>query len=264
MTSRKLRLTNQRRAAIAEKVLNQGMARVIDLAKHFSVSEVTIRNDLEILEQDGHLRRDHGGATAIQSTRVVKSLLRVYERARQWSAEKQRIGRAAAELVEPGDTIIIDAGTTAVEMVPWLNQISQLTIVTNALNVALKVGTATNSQHQLIFLGGMFHHESSSNLGPLTLHNLSEISVQKLFLGTQAFDLHHGLTDSTMEIAQVKRAMIRAAEQVILLTDSSKWDHSGFSKVAPLEEIDTLITDTGFPASARPSVERLGVKLIQV
>lgn len=262
MASLKPRLTNQRRVAIAEKVLNQGMARVIDLARDFSVSEVTIRNDLEILERDGHLLRDHGGATAIKSGRIVKSLVGVDERATQHLEQKQNIGRAAATLVNEGDNIIIDAGTTAVEMTPWLAGISPLTIVTNAINVALKIGAANSARQELILLGGTFHRESSSNLGPLTVHNLDEIAVQKLFLGTQALDLPHGLTDSTMEIAQVKRAMIRAAQRVILLTDSSKWDQSSFSKVAPLEEIDTLITDSAFPVAARAALEKLGVEVI--
>ena len=88
--------------------------------------------------------------------------------------------------------------------------------------------------------------------------------MQKLFLGTQAFDLDHGLTDSTVEIAQMKRAMIRAARQVILLTDSSKWGRTGFIKVAPLTEIDTIITDTKLPAEARTAIERLGIELILV
>lgn len=262
MPPQKPRLTNQRRVAIAEKVLDQGMARVIDLAKHFSVSEVTIRNDLEILERDGHLLRDHGGATAIQSSRIVKTLLRVDERATHYLERKQRIGKTAAGLVGPGDTIILDAGTTTIQMTPRLAEISSLTVVTNALNIALKIGSVSSIRQELILLGGTFHRESSSNLGPLTVHNLGEIIVHKLFLGTQAFDLQHGLTDSTMEIAQVKRAMIRAAQQVILLTDSSKWDHSGFSKVAPLEEVDTLITDSAFPVPARAALEQLGVKVI--
>lgn len=117
---------------------------------------------------------------------------------------------------------------------------------------------------RLMCLGGMFHAESGSMVGPLAEHALDELTVQKLFLGAQALDLEHGMTDSTTEIAQVKRAMLRSARQVILLADSSKWGRSGFIKVAPLSEVDTIITDEGLPAETRAAVERLGIELVIV
>ena len=255
-------MTQQRRARIAELVREHGVVRVGELADQFAVSEVTIRNDLVRLERDGHLARDHGGATAIDESKRVTSLLRVDERATQQMDEKRRIAQAAAKFVAPGDTIILDAGTTVVELARLLSKVSPLTVVTNALNVAMEIGTA--SEARLILLGGTFHRESSSTVGPLAEHNLTELVVQKLFLGTQAFDLEHGLTDSTSEIAQAKRAMIRAARQVILLTDSSKWSHAGFIKVSPLAELDTIITDEGLPAEARDAIQRLGIELIVV
>jgi DeoR family transcriptional regulator of aga operon len=134
--------------------------------------------------------------------------------------------------------------------------------VTNALNVALTIGAATKAQ--VIFLGGSLSREASSTVGPLAEQTLTNLAVQKVFLGTQALDLESGLTDTTLEIAQVKRAMIKAARQVFLLADSSKWDQTGFIKVAQLEEIDALISDEKFPASARTAVERLGIRLILV
>jgi DeoR/GlpR family transcriptional regulator of sugar metabolism len=176
--------------------------------------------------------------------------------------QKRRIAQAAAALIAPGDTIIMDAGTTAVEMVAALTSIKPLTVVTNALNVALELGA--RSEAHVVLLGGTLNRESSSTLGPIAEHNLDQLVVQKLFLGTQAMNLEHGLTDSTIEIAQVKRAMIRNARQVILLTDSSKWDMVGFTKVAPLSEIDTIICDTGLPEEARAAIQHLGVELVLV
>lgn len=117
---------------------------------------------------------------------------------------------------------------------------------------------------QVILLGGMLSREASSTVGPLTEQTLAELSVGKVFLGTQALDLADGLTDTTLEIAQTKRAMIKAARQVILLADSAKWDHTGFIKVAPLAEVDVLISDQKFPAKARAAVEQLGVRLVLV
>lgn len=255
-------MTQQRRLRISELVLEHGVVRVGDLASQFGVSEVTIRNDLMRLEREGLLIRDHGGAILKEEAKRVTSLLRVEERAGQRGEEKRRIAQAAAAYVKAGDTIILDAGTTVVELASRIADITPLTVVTNALNVAMEIGTTSDAR--LIFVGGTFNRESSSTVGALTEHNLTELVVQKLFLGTQAFDLDHGLTDSTSDIAQAKRAMIRCAKQVILLTDSSKWSRAGLIKVAPLSEIDIIICDDQLPVEARVAIERLGIELILV
>ena len=252
----------QRRAQIAELVRQTGAMRVTDLAARFQVSEVTIRNDLMQLEKQGLVIRDRGGALPLGHPRELTSLLAVEQRAHLHIAEKRRIARAAAQLVSAGDTIIMDAGTTVVEMAPHLAGIASLTVVTNALNVALEVSTKCDAR--VILAGGNFSRESSSTLGSVTEQTLGELIVQKAFLGTQAFDFEHGLTDTTMEIAQVKRAIIRAARRVILLTDSSKLGQSGFIKVAPLTAVQTLITDDALPAEARPSLEKAGIELTLV
>lgn len=254
-------MTGHRRARIVEQVQREGSVRVADLAQRFDVSEVTIRSDLVILEREGRLLRDRGGALAKGSHHFVTSLLGVDQRASLHLDKKRRIGAAAARRVVAGDAILIDAGTTAVEIARLLTQISPLTVVTNALNVALELGAAAGQR--LILLGGTFNRESSSTVGSLTEQGLAELSVQKLFLGTQAFDAN-GLTDSTMEIAQAKRAMIRSARQVILVTDSSKWGTTSLTKVAPLTELDTIITDTDLPADARKEIEALGIELVLV
>ncbi len=242
-------MTQHRRRQILDLVKAEGSAQVANLARTFGVSAVTIRNDLAQLEKRGELLRDRGGAITASSSRQVKHLLGLSERAALNLPAKERIGKAAAQLVQPGDTIIMDAGTTVVEMAAHLSAISPLTIVTNALNVALTSGSVTDAQ--IIVLGGMLSREASSTVGPLAEQTLATLAVQKVFLGTQACDLESGLTDTTLEIAHVKRAMIKAAKQVILLVDSTKWDQTGFIKVAPLDEVDVLISDENFPASAR-------------
>lgn len=133
-------------------------------------------------------------------------------------------------------------------------------LVTNGINVMLEL--SRHKDLRLICLGGSFHPESGSMVGPLAEEALAKLTIQKLFLGTQALDLEHGLTDSTMEIAQVKWAMIRAARQVVLVTDASKWGHAGFIKVAPLADIDTLIVDAALPDDARAAIEQLGIELV--
>lgn len=253
-------MTQHRRRQILDLVKSDGSAHVTTLARTFGVSTVTIRNDLAKLEKAGELLRDRGGAITAPAPRQVKHLLGLNERATLNLEAKQRIGKAAAQLVQPGDTIIMDAGTTVVEMAPHLAAIRPLTVVTNALNVALTVGTATDAQ--VILLGGMLSREASSSVGPLAEQTLADLTVQKVFLGTQALDLEDGLTDTTLEIAQVKRAMIKAAKQVILLADSSKWNHTGFIKVAQLAEVDVLISDQKLPETARTAIERFGIQLI--
>jgi len=253
-------MTLQRRIKIAELVKARGAARVSELAAEFNTSEVTIRGDLTQLEAEGHLIRDHGGAIA--SDRQVSALLAVEERAQIHIDHKRRIARAAAGLVKPGDTILMDAGTTVVEMAPYLAETKGLSVVTYALNVALQIGARTSAQ--VLILGGTLNRDSSSALGPITERQLADLKVQKLFLGTQALDLDQGLTDTTIEIAQVKQRMIDAAREVILLCDSSKWGTTGFIKVSSLTAINTIITDEGLPASARAAIESLGLKLITV
>lgn len=253
-------MTRQRRIKIAELVNQRGAVRVSELAREFKTSEVTIRNDLALLQSEGRLVRDRGGA--ICADREITSLLAVDERAQLRIDEKRRIAQAAAALVNSGDTIIMDAGTTVVEMAPWLAGVKGLTVVTNALNVTLQMGVKTDAH--ILLLGGSFNRESSSTLGPSTERQLAELTVQKLFLGTQAFDLDQGLTDTTIEIAQVKQRMIRSAREVILLSDSGKWGKTGFIKVAPLEAVGKIITDSGLPEAAHASIESLGVKLVTV
>ena len=254
--------TRQRRQRIVELVQREGEQRVAALAARFAVSTVTIRTDLATLEAEGRLVRAHGGAIAPPSpaggAALVTSLLRIDERATLNLDQKRRIGRAAASRVAPGDTILLDAGTTAVEIARQIARIEPLTVVTNALNVALELGAAPGQR--LILLGGAYHAESSSTVGPLAVQALAELAVGTLFLGTQAFDAAAGLTDSTTEIAEVKRAMIRAARRVVLVTDSSKWGRASLHRVADLEEVDVLITDEALPAEARELCARLGVE----
>ncbi|MDR3708673.1 MAG: DeoR/GlpR family DNA-binding transcription regulator [Capsulimonadaceae bacterium] len=244
-------MTRHRRSSIVDIVQERGAARVDELAEMFQVSEVTIRNDLVLLERDGLLARDRGGAV---TTSQLTTLLGFSQRATLNRDEKRRIGKAAAAMVSPGDTIILDAGTTVVEMVRFLDTITPLTVVTNAFNVVAELNALP--EIEIIFLGGVVNRTASSTLGGLAEQALSGLVVQKAFLGTQALDAKFGLTDTTMEIAEVKRAMIAASRQTILLTDSSKWGHAGLVKVAPLSSMQTVITDSAIAPDARTAIEQ--------
>jgi DeoR family transcriptional regulator, aga operon transcriptional repressor len=250
---------SERRQRIIELLMNQGAVRVQELSDLFMVSEVTIRNDLDIMARDGQLRRHRGGAIAAP----LPNLSIAFERRASLNLEKKRqIGRAAAQLVSAGDTIIMDSGTTLVEMSKSLNTSDKVTVVTNALNVATQVGALPNAL--VILPGGTLNRETISTFGPETERSLSNHVVQKAFLGIQAIDPELGLTDTSSEIAYVKQSMIRAARRVILLADSSKWRRVAFVKVVPLSAIHTVVTDSDLPDEARAAIERVGVELIVV
>lgn len=248
-----------RRARISALVRQRGSVRVQELAELFQVSSVTIRTDLVQLEKDGALVRDRGGAVAAGHT---SALVAFEQRTTINQQVKARIGRAASTLVVPGDTILLDAGTTVVEMIKHLPQNAPLTVVTNALNVAIELRAF--SEVRVVLLGGTINYATFGTLGPMAEQALGGLNVQKLFLAAETVDLHAGVTDSTIEIAQVKQAMARASREIILLADSSKWGRTGFIKVVAMSAIGTVIVDDGLPEADRAALERMGVEVIVV
>jgi DeoR family transcriptional regulator of aga operon len=249
----------ERRERIIELVAQHGAVRVSELSELFQVSEVTIRNDLELLSKQGILVRDRGGAVANPQRHLTVAFVK---RASLHLDQKRRIGLAAAHLVEPGDTIIMDAGTTLMEMAKNLRNDLSITVVTNALNIATHVGTLPDAH--VILLGGSLLRGTISTAGPVAECALDDLIVQKTFLGIHSVDEEAGLSDSTIEVARVKRGMVKAAQQVILLADSSKWGHVAFAKAIPLSEVNVMITDSGLPETAQETIRNLGIELILV
>jgi DeoR/GlpR family transcriptional regulator of sugar metabolism len=232
---------------------------VAELGRFFGVSEVTIRNDLERLAHEGLLVRDHGGAIA----RTLTALSVTFNQRAQLNLEaKQRIGQAAANLVQPGETIIMDSGTTLMEMAKRLRNLSPLTVITNGLNIAIQVGSLPDVH--VVLAGGSLSSETISTVGPLAERDLGDLLADRLFLGTHAFELEAGLLDVSIEVARIKRTMISAAEKVILLADSSKFPTRAFARVASLSAINCLITDTGFPEDAARQLAAQGIELLRV
>lgn len=231
-----------RRRMISELVASRGSLRVAELSDMLGVSEVTIRNDLELLAHEGLLVRDHGGAIACTHTALSVAF---EQRARQSLDAKQRIAQEAASLVQAGDTIMLDAGSTLMEMAKRLPNLSPLTVITNALNVAIQIGSLPDVH--VVLAGGSLSSQTIGTVGPLTEHALADLLADKLFLGTHAFELENGLSDLSIEVARVKRTMISSAKQVILLADSGKFPARALARVAPLSDVHCIITDSGFP-----------------
>lgn len=231
-------LANQRREKILELLKEDGSAKVIKLAKIFKVSEVTIRQDLEKLESEGYIHREHGGAFLKNVEDHVKSFTLL----NQDNLEKKKlIGRKAAELIETGDSIILDSGSTTTEIARNLIGRSGLTIITNALNIAMILGAEPGIE--VIVTGGEFKPPTLSLTGQKAASFFEDIHVDKLFLATAGISLRSGLTYPSLSDIVVKKAMIEAADVTYLVADSTKIGKNAFASLGALSLIDYIITD---------------------
>jgi DeoR/GlpR family transcriptional regulator of sugar metabolism len=236
----------ERQDRIARLVEEHGRARVTDLAGRFGVSSVTIRKDLMALESAQRLVRAHGGAIAIDRSRPELSF---DIRERLQAEEKVRIGAAGAALVQDGESIVMDASTTALSVARQLKTRggwSQLTIITNGLRLAAEL--AGHPGITVLMLGGRVRWEAFSVVGQLGDGLFDRINVQKAFLGAAGFTLESGLADATDEEAQIKRSMVGAAREVIAIVDHTKWGRAAFATFCPTAEIDIVLTDADAPA----------------
>ncbi len=255
--SRSRLIGEARRAKILGWLQEEGSARVRDLAEAFGVSEVTVRQDLEKLDADGHIVREHGGAFLKSVTQQVRSMALQH---RDHMDAKARIGRAAATLVGDGETIILDSGSTTTEVAANLLGRRDMTVITNALNIALTLGAEPGFDVHMS--GGHFKAPTLSLSGERSADYFRGLFVQKLFLATAAIDLDAGLTYPALSDIAVKRAMIDAAERVILVADSSKIGMRSFSSLGGLELVHTLVTDDGISAADRTAIEAAGVEVM--
>lgn len=224
----------ERKIQILELLETDERVEVSDLARRFNVSEDTIRRDLRDLENQGLILKTHGGA--MRHVAAPKSFENRLEHASKF---KSSIGQAAADLVEEGDCLLIDSGTTALSLARSL-KVSKAKILTNSLEVAHVI--AANSSFELIVLGGRW--DSLHQLvGAVTVEQLSRYRVDKVFLGMPGLDIKNGITVPSEEEAAVKRAMIQIGQQVIGLADHTKLGEVAFAYVAPASVIDVLVTD---------------------
>jgi DeoR/GlpR family transcriptional regulator of sugar metabolism len=247
----------ERQAHIARIVEEHGRARVSDLATRFGVSSVTIRKDLLVLEADGRVIRQHGGAIVPDRSRPELAF-EIRERLQQ--DEKSRIGAVAAALVQDGESIVMDASTTALAVARRLRARggwSQLTVITNGLRMASEL--AGSSGITVLMLGGRVRWEAMSVVGQLGDGLFSRINVQKAFVGAAGFTIDSGLSDATDEEAQIKRSMIAAAREVIAIVDSTKWERAAFATFCPIDKIDVVLTDERAPAPMLAGLRERGI-----
>jgi DeoR/GlpR family transcriptional regulator of sugar metabolism len=249
----------ERQEHIARIVEEHGRARVADLARQFDVSAVTIRKDLLILETEQRLVRAHGGAIALDRSRPE---LAFDIRERLQADQKLRIGAAGAALVHDGESIVMDASTTALSVARHIKARgawSQLTIITNGLRVASEL--AGHPGLTVLMLGGRVRWEALSVVGQLGDGLFSRINVQKAFLGAAGFTLESGLSDATDEEAQIKRSMVAAAREVIAIVDHTKWERAAFATFCPIDQVGVVLTDLEAPSEMVEALRARGVEV---
>lgn len=249
----------ERRNRTLKMLKDNGQVSVVELSHLLDVSEVTIRKDLQYLERRNLLIRTHGGA--MLNDYLVQDQ-HFDEKGKRYAAEKQRIGEAAAGLVEDGDTILMDAGTTIIQIARHLNGKRKLTILTSAINVAMELLRLPDIQ--LVMLGGLIRSTSAAVVGPYAETMVRDHYCSKFFLAVDGLDPDFGLTTTNALEAHLNKMMIDSAQKTILVMDSSKFGRRGLSRICGLERIHLIITDSGISDTMKRVIEDRGVELLIV
>ncbi len=249
--------TAERREHIIEHIQTHGTGRVDDFSNEFSVSKVTIRNDLRILEKQGCVERVYGGATLNKQFAFDRSLK---IKGKINTSIKTQIAREALKLIQPGETVILDSGSTTEQIALNLADDISLVVFTNAINIAYHL--ASHPKVEVIVAGGTMRQDSFSIHGANAENHLNQYRFDKVFLGVDGFDLESGITTPHKGEAQLNRIMCRVAKQVIAVTDSSKFDQKSFCIITAAKNIDVLITDSGIPDLYIAQLEQHGVTVI--
>jgi DeoR/GlpR family transcriptional regulator of sugar metabolism len=232
---------------------------VADICGQFMVSEATARRDLEMLAAQGKVQRVHGGAIALNQTPPEQPIL---QRQDEQAQEKVRIGQAAVSLVQEGETVFLGSGTTVLEAARALRSRHNLTIITNSLPVVNALAGAEGMT--IICLGGMLRDSELSFIGHITEQALAEVRADKVFIGSRALSLEHGLTHGYLPETMTDRAILKAGKEIIVLVDHTKFGRAGAILLAPLERIHAIVTDVDAPLDFIDSAKKIGIKVIAV
>ncbi len=250
-------LKRERQRKIWEFIRETKSATVAELSRLFGVSQATIRRDLESLDSQGAIERAHGGA--ILAERAAPEPPVIHRMAEQ-AEEKRRIGEAAATLVGDGDTIFIGSGTTTLEMARHLSGKKNLTVITNALNVANCL--ADHTEITVVITGGLLRHSELSMIGHLTEQALSNVRADKVFIGMRAVSLQDGLTSEHLPEITTDQAIIEFASPVILLVDHTKFEKVSTALVAPVTSVDKIVTDSAVAEELVEELRALGIGVL--
>jgi DeoR/GlpR family transcriptional regulator of sugar metabolism len=244
----------ERRHDILDSVLRTGRASVAELSQAFGVSEVTIRTDLQMLAEQGLLVRTHGGA--IPANRLSPELSLALRRQQQTLA-KDTIGEAGAALIEDGDAVWLDTSSTALAIARHLTHRRHVTVITNSIAIIQELADTPNLD--VVVPGGRLRRETASLIGVDGLDFVRRFNIQKGFFGAHGLTVDEGLTDVSVDEADVKRVLVSLCRQVVAVLDATKWGRVGLASFAPLDQIDTIITDQSAPPGLVAQVKAAGV-----
>lgn len=250
-------IINKRQEEILKELDQKGHVNVVDLCETLNVSSVTIRKDLNFLENEKLLHRTHGGASkqpiyAFERDVSAKEILQV--------EQKKQIAKEALKYIGEHDYIILGSGSNIHYLSRIMTGFNKLTVLTPSLKVSLEL--CKEASIDTIQLGGDVRNSSTSAVGPIAEAILSQFSCNKLFLGTDGVHLDFGLSTSNALEAHLNQIMIDVAEKVIVLADSTKMNVRGFGKICDLNKIDVLITDDGIDAETKMKLEEIGIDVI--
>ncbi len=231
-------LAPERQERLREFIRQRGVARVDEIISELGVSGATARRDLDALETSGRIKRVHGGAMSIE-TRLDEPMFDAKTSIN--SKEKQRIAKAAARMIQPGETIYLDGGSTVLELARLLVDREDITVVTNSLRAAIEL---SGRGPQLVIVGGELRRRSQTVVGAFTRLLLEQVHITKAFMGTMGLSLDEGITTSDPSEAYTKELVAANADKVILLADNSKLGKASFAKAGKLDDVDLIITDS--------------------
>lgn len=247
--------TYQRRKTLLDMLKKQPGIRVSEIAQEMEVSEGTVRNDLNALENEGYLTRVHGGAVLKASKQLPHPAFSI--RHQKNASEKECIGKEASKTINDGDSILLDASTTIYYLALNLLEHNRLRVVTNGIDVARLL--AENPTNTVILLGGVVNQDGSSLTGLLSDKIISELRTQKAFVSCSGLSIERGLTEVHLEEAQLKRKAIESTQQMTALLDSSKFGLEDLTSFARFDQITHLFTDSGITDEWKTRMHRLGI-----
>ncbi|MFC5404119.1 DeoR/GlpR family DNA-binding transcription regulator [Cohnella soli] len=251
----------QRKQALLNYLSQRGAATMKELSDHFGVSEMTVRRDLRTLELENRVQRSHGGAVYSGDSSAVEEPNAAAKLASNPDVKGRLAAYAAEKFVSAGDVIILENGTTVSRMAGMLGQYSELTLLTNGLDTMNVFRSFVTDRRAAICCGGNLREVSGTFVGPVAEQFFVSYHADTLFISALGFTAGEGFTDPNLLDTQVKKAMIQAANQVVMILDSSKIGNRYLTTVANLSDIDVLITDAGIRGEDRSFIEDSGVKL---
>lgn len=249
----------QRHREMIDLLSMNNIMSVTELSEKLNASKMTIRRDLEQLEKKGIIKKVHGGALYIKNDNSQPSF---YERIDEASEEKKKIGKAAAELIEDGDIVFFDAGTTSLSVAYHISDHIEFTAITTGLMTAIAL--CDKPKVNIINIGGSIHISSMSSINHMAIENICKFNANKAFISTKAVTLPEGTYEAQMPLIEIKKAIVQQSEKVILLADHSKFETKSLCKAIPLDSIDMIVTDSKIPEVLINDIKGNNIELIIV